>query len=150
MLNDIFFFRYDESLWRCVDMTKANLPSGLLGKVLKRGTRVLRLAQAKVCFCFSSLRKNLLKNRKVKGKKEHYKELQFFFTGKVNRQKLFCMTSSRSRRSRLTILNNTELLLNRVFLYSSQILCSCPKGVDQVSADYRPSVNRYLGRHYLQ
>ncbi|CAH3191367.1 unnamed protein product, partial [Porites evermanni] len=39
---------YDESLWRCVDMTKANLPSGLLGKVLKRGTRVLRLAQAKV------------------------------------------------------------------------------------------------------
>ena len=29
-------------------MTKANLPSGLLGKVLKRGTRVLRLAQAKV------------------------------------------------------------------------------------------------------
>ena len=81
MLNDIFFFRYDESLWRCVDMTKANLPSGLLGKVLKRGTRVLRLAQAKVCFCFSSLRKNLLKNRKVKGKKEHYKELQFFFQG---------------------------------------------------------------------
>ena len=60
MLNhDIFFFRYDESLWRCVDMTKANLPSGLLGKVLKRGTRVLRLAQAKVCFCFSSLRKSL-------------------------------------------------------------------------------------------
>ena len=39
-------------------MTKANLPSGLLGKVLKRGTRVLRLAQAKVCFCSSSLRKN--------------------------------------------------------------------------------------------
>lgn len=59
MLNEIFFFRYDESLWRCVDMTKANLPSGLLGKVLKRGTRVLRLAQAKVCFCFSSLGKNL-------------------------------------------------------------------------------------------
>ena len=40
-------------------MTKANLPSGLLGKVLKRGTRALRLAQAKVCFCYSSLRKNL-------------------------------------------------------------------------------------------
>ena len=29
-------------------MTKANLLPGLLGKVLKRGTRVLRLAQAKV------------------------------------------------------------------------------------------------------
>ena len=29
-------------------MTKANLPPGILGKVLKRGTRVLRLAQAKV------------------------------------------------------------------------------------------------------
>lgn len=42
------FFRYDESLWRCVDMTKANLFPGLLGKVLKRGTRVLRLAHAKV------------------------------------------------------------------------------------------------------
>ena len=79
MLNhDIFFFRYDESLWRCVDMTKANLPSGLLGKVLKRGTRVLRLAQAKVCFCYSSLRKSLYKNRKVKAQNEHYKELHFF------------------------------------------------------------------------
>ena len=44
----MYVFRYDESLWRCVDMTKANLPPGLLGKVLKRGTRVLRLAQAKV------------------------------------------------------------------------------------------------------
>ena len=40
-------------------MTKANLPPGLLGKVLKRGTRVLRLAQAKVCFCYKSLRKSL-------------------------------------------------------------------------------------------
>ncbi|XP_074612509.1 S-phase kinase-associated protein 2-like [Acropora palmata] len=39
---------YDESLWRCVDMTKANLFPGLLGKVLKRGTRVLRLAHAKI------------------------------------------------------------------------------------------------------
>jgi len=39
---------YDESLWRHVDMSKANLLPGLLGKVLKRGTRVLRLAQAKV------------------------------------------------------------------------------------------------------
>ena len=29
-------------------MTKANLPPGLLGKVLRRGTRVLRLAQGKV------------------------------------------------------------------------------------------------------
>lgn len=29
-------------------MTKANLFPGLLGKVLKRGTRVLRLAHAKV------------------------------------------------------------------------------------------------------
>jgi len=39
---------YDESLWRNVDMSKANLLPGLLGKVIKRGTRVLRLAQAKV------------------------------------------------------------------------------------------------------
>ncbi|XP_068675768.1 S-phase kinase-associated protein 2-like [Montipora foliosa] len=39
---------YDETLWCCVDMTKANLLPGLLGKVLKRGTKVLRLAQAKV------------------------------------------------------------------------------------------------------
>ncbi|KAJ7386610.1 F-box protein of unknown function [Desmophyllum pertusum] len=38
----------DESLWRRVDMSKANLLPGILGKVIKRGTRVLRLAQAKV------------------------------------------------------------------------------------------------------
>ena len=63
-------------------MTKANLPSGLLGKVLKRGTRVLRLAQAKVCFCPSSLRKNhKKKNRTVKGKKEHYTRSYIFFQG---------------------------------------------------------------------
>ena len=61
-------------------MTKANLPSGLLGKVLKRGTRVLRLAQAKVCFCSSSLRKNLKKNRKVKGKRT-LQGATFFFQG---------------------------------------------------------------------
>lgn len=78
-------------------MTKANLPSGLLGKVLKRGTRVLRLAQAKVCFCSLSLRKNHnKKNRKVKGKKNTTQGATFFFKGKVNRQKLFYMTSSRS------------------------------------------------------
>lgn len=78
-------------------MTKANLPSGLLGKVLKRGTRVLRLAQAKVCFCSLSLRKNRnKKNRKVKGKKNTTQGATFFFKGKVNRQKLFYMTSSRS------------------------------------------------------
>ena len=59
-------------------MTKANLPSGLLGKVLKRGTRVLRLAQAKVCFCYSSLRKNLKKNRKDKGKKNTTRSYNFF------------------------------------------------------------------------
>lgn len=41
-------FRCDESLWRRVDMSKANLLPGILGKVIKRGTRVLRLAQAKV------------------------------------------------------------------------------------------------------
>lgn len=41
-------FRYDESLWHRVDMTKSNLLPGLLGKVLKRGTRVLRIAHAKV------------------------------------------------------------------------------------------------------
>ena len=63
-------------------MTKANLPSGLLGKVLKRGTRVLRLTQAKVCFCPSSLNTT--------------QGATFFFKGKVNRQKLFYMTSSRS------------------------------------------------------
>nr|XP_058943189.1 S-phase kinase-associated protein 2-like [Pocillopora verrucosa] len=39
---------YDESLWHRVDMTKSNLLPGLLGKVLKRGTRVLRIAHAKV------------------------------------------------------------------------------------------------------
>ena len=44
-----FNFRYDESLWRCVDMTRVkNLPSGVLEKVIKRGTRVLRLALAEV------------------------------------------------------------------------------------------------------
>ena len=41
-------FRYDDSLWHRVDMTKSNLLPGLLGKVLKRGTRVLRIAHAKV------------------------------------------------------------------------------------------------------
>ena len=46
-LNTLFF-RYDESLWHRVDMTKSNLLPGLLGKVLKRGTRVLRIAHAKV------------------------------------------------------------------------------------------------------
>ena len=46
-LNTLFF-RYDESLWHHVDMTKSNLLPGLLGKVLKRGTRVLRIAHAKV------------------------------------------------------------------------------------------------------
>ena len=64
-------------------MTKANLPSGLLGKVLKRGTRVLRLAQAKVCFCSSSLRKN--HNKKIERSREKrtlHKELQFFSRGK--------------------------------------------------------------------
>ncbi|PFX30755.1 S-phase kinase-associated protein 2 [Stylophora pistillata] len=39
---------YDESLWHRVDMTKSNLLPGLLGKVLKRRTSVLRIAHAKV------------------------------------------------------------------------------------------------------
>jgi len=79
MLNDIFFFRYDESLWRCVDMTKANLPSGLLGKVLKRGTRVLRLAQAKVCFCYSSIRGKVFKKiESSRGKKNTTRSYIFF------------------------------------------------------------------------
>ena len=78
MLNDIFFFRYDESLWRCVDMTKANLPSGLLGKVLKRGTRVLRLAQAKVWFCYSSLRKSLKKIERSREKRTLSRSYIFF------------------------------------------------------------------------
>ncbi|KAK3727881.1 hypothetical protein QZH41_010610, partial [Actinostola sp. cb2023] len=40
---------YDESLWKSVDMTKTKLSPGVLGTVLLRGTRVLRLLSSKVC-----------------------------------------------------------------------------------------------------
>ncbi|XP_031558342.1 S-phase kinase-associated protein 2-like [Actinia tenebrosa] len=42
-------FAYDESLWRCVDMAKTKLQPGILGSVLLRGVRVLRLASSMVC-----------------------------------------------------------------------------------------------------
>lgn len=123
MLNDIFFFRYDESLWRCVDMTKANLPSGLLGKVLKRGTRVLRLAQAKVCFhLWGKAFKKIERSRHKKNTTRSY----IFFKGKVNRQAVlhdkFKNNSSRSCRPRLTFHKSTEPLLNRIFLLTSKCL----------------------------
>ena len=99
-------------------MTKANLPSGLLGKVLKRGTRVLRLAQAKVCFCYSSLRKSLKKIERSRNKKNTTRSY-IFFKGKVNRQVVlhdkFKNNSSRSCRPRLPFHKSTELLLNRIF-----------------------------------
>ncbi|EDO45115.1 predicted protein, partial [Nematostella vectensis] len=40
---------YDESLWLTVDMSKAKLQHGLLGRILLRGTRVMRIASSRVC-----------------------------------------------------------------------------------------------------
>ena len=46
--KSFLFYRYDESLWKGVDMTKVKVSPGVLGRVLLRGTRVLRIAMSKV------------------------------------------------------------------------------------------------------
>ena len=44
----IFFFSFDESLWRRLDLASKKLKPGVVGRVLDRGVLVLRLTKAEI------------------------------------------------------------------------------------------------------
>jgi hypothetical protein len=46
----MFVYRLDESLWRRLDLAAKVIPPETLGRIIDRGTVILRLARAEVCF----------------------------------------------------------------------------------------------------
>ena len=43
-----FFFSFDETLWRRLDLSGKSLKPGVLGRVIQRGAQILRLSKAEV------------------------------------------------------------------------------------------------------